>query len=573
MSHCSIHLQPFTILQHMRSYATTLLVALLALTTSAQNNYAIVLDTAGTSNYPRQYGILCSDGSSVLSYFGENSTLLRRMDATGNLIWNKWYPGARILRSEETCTPLAPDDNGGFFVAHAPMGSVSDENWNDFDTLVWRLVITHVASDGTVLWRTDLERTEIEVFLFLDLWQPAGVSLVVHDQNLMYALVEHEAFGGWAHWQLIALDPSDGTVLWVRDVSDNGGISTARQVLKAACLSNGDVIVGCGTDGPLGDMFLARISTNGDLLWMNRYDYTNGAAYTRYSDFIVSPTGKIIALGRVDAVMNGFVLYHINDDGTLDHGEFAEEGSSIGGNKLAFAPGAGLIVSLSNGYTETVLLFGDTLGGSMERHELLSPIVGPNTVVTALNGLVASGQEMLLYGAAHQYDQFGTWSRRPVIARYDAPNFTHCLDSVSVSPRLQLPVGVVVTEPSVNGFSAPPIFPYITIASTPVALVDVPSVATIDLCDMIISTGEPLQHDALLRIWPIPASAGTALRVTGAERCKIELIDPQGRVVRVQAPSATAEVSIGTEALSPGWYAMRCTAADGVVRVAQVVLE
>lgn len=547
-----------------------------AFTTSAQNNYSQVLDTAGTNNYPRQFGILCSDGANVLASLALNGTLLRRTDASGNLVWNKFYPDAFIREWQVPCTPLAADDNGGFYMAHTPVGEFFASNIDDPDTTIGRVVITHVASNGSVLWRTDLERTVIGDFMDPAEMMPALVSIAVHDADRMYVLVEHDVFvSGTNTWQLLAMAPSDGTVQWQREVTNNGSIQSNKRMLKAVCLPNGDVVLGCNEHSAPSDLLVARVNYNGDLLWMNDYRYDNAAAFALYHDLIVTPSGTIVGLGWVDVVMSkGFVLYHLNGNGTLDHGELVEEDLVGVLGQLVFAPGTGFVVALSAGTYPSVIHFGDTMGGAMERHKLFPSVVGANEFTTSLRGLDVMGPQILLTGALRSVDnQFGTATQWPVIMHHDAQTFAHCLDSVSTRPRSQIPSGAVATLPCSGGTSVPPPFSYVPVSSPPTTLVDVPSVATMDLCDVVISTGELLPPDPELHVWPVPASVGTALWLMGAEQCHVTLLDAQCRVVHSYPPAAAHQRWVDTSTLLPGAYLLRCTTRNGTVRTARVLLN
>lgn len=554
----------------MQMRRTTLCLALLTvLTASAQTNYAVVLDTTGANNFPSQRAFFCSDGSTMVGSFGTDGTLLRRTDALGNLMWNKWYADARINAQYRTTTPLLSDNDGGFFIAHTSEGLIFDADWNNQDTVVGRAAITRLASDGSVVWRTDLERFFVAQppIGFVEPWT---VSLAANGQAMIYALIDHDAFGGGVRFlQLVAMDATDGAVLWVRELSGFGLSSSPDELLmKVVCLPGGDAVLALGGTGPSADLLLARVSTTGDLEWMNRYAYGNGAVGGMYTDITVSPTGKIIALGWVAAVAGGGVLYHLHQDGTLDHAELMEVGGFGSVGHLTFVQG-GLVLEFS-----TELLFGDTLGSDMDRHKLHPTVVGGNTLHTPMLGLDAFGPTLLLNGAVHSVDnQFGTWTRRPVLVQAEAQTFSHCADSVSAVPRFQIPLGAIQVTPGTGGYFGPPPGAYAQVATMPAVLVDVPAVATLELCDMVIGMPENWTGMNALNVWPVPAIVGTDLQLNGVEHCSIELFDPHGRRVRFQPASAANEARISTTSLAPGPYLLHCEGVGGSLRSVRVVLH
>jgi hypothetical protein len=240
-----------------------------------------VLDTWGAIQHSNDGGfiILSLNDSSGNTIFNAN---LIKIDANGNILWNKIYGG----NNDDQLTGILPCSDGGFILS----GSTKSFGMGDYDTYVIR---TDTA--GNLLWSKTYGTTGGE---------GGGRIIECSDGNfLIVNSINSFGAGGWDIY-LLKIDTL-GNILWTKSygtASDEVG----GDVIECA---DGGFLIG-GTYGIVTsgnrDVMLMKTDSAGNFLWAKKYGGNNidvGGSLTQTTDggYIIGASTYSFGAGSYDA--------------------------------------------------------------------------------------------------------------------------------------------------------------------------------------------------------------------------------------------------------------------------------
>ena len=204
----------------------------------------------------------------------EYSPWLRRYDADGTLRWTRLGPR---------------DTDAGIFDA------VSVDTTGVYVGWSWRRIgaadaaVRKYAPDGSLLWETRFQTGDSTSVWALDV----GIGTVAVGGTTRGAFEGYEHAGGGDAWAA-GLDPSDGSVSWVRQFG-----STEYDYVESAAVGAGRVYVGGATSGSLprfehrGDLdaFARGFDLDGRRVWMRQY---GGRDLDMLEGIVANATGALV---------------------------------------------------------------------------------------------------------------------------------------------------------------------------------------------------------------------------------------------------------------------------------------
>jgi len=185
---------------------------------------------------------------------------LTRTDASGQIIWENHLS---LNQSRAIATCAAPD--GGFVV-------LVENYWDNLEN---KNALLKLDASGAPQWTTILQNVSIA----------NGLSdlVLLTEGNIMAAGTTRDANFNTRNW-LVKIAP-DGSILWEKIFGANGRV--IKQIIE---LPSGDLAV----SGHLTDLYLAKLTSNGDLIW--EQDYFAPSTQINY-DLLATTDGNIAMLG------------------------------------------------------------------------------------------------------------------------------------------------------------------------------------------------------------------------------------------------------------------------------------
>ncbi len=193
---------------------------------------------------------------------------LTRTDAAGQIVWEN-HLALNNARAIAACA--APD--GGFVV-------LLENYWDNLEN---RNAVIKLDASGALQWTTPIPNVSIA----------NGLSdLIYHSEgNIMVTGTTRDANFNTRNW-LIKIAP-DGSIIWDKIFGTEGRV--IKQIIE---LPSGEVAV----SGHLSDFYLAKLNTDGDLLWER--DFFRPLNQINY-DLLATTDGNIALLGTTPDPNNG----------------------------------------------------------------------------------------------------------------------------------------------------------------------------------------------------------------------------------------------------------------------------
>ncbi|MFN0175850.1 MAG: hypothetical protein ACKVU0_14450 [Saprospiraceae bacterium] len=192
--------------------------------------------------------------------FLKKKLFLLRTNANGQTVWENHF-----YLNEARAIAACPAADGGFIV-------LAENYW---DTIEYRNIVLKLDASGTLQWTRIVHNANIA----------NGLSdiIALSDGNFLAAGTTRDGNFNSLNW-LVKIAP-DGSILWEKTFGVAG-----RVIKHLVELPTGNIVV----SGNLGDLYLAKVTLNGDLLW--EYDYLKAGNQTNY-DLLVTAEGNIALLG------------------------------------------------------------------------------------------------------------------------------------------------------------------------------------------------------------------------------------------------------------------------------------
>ncbi len=252
---------------------------------------------------------------------GGDDVWVLRLDANGNVKWQKTYGGSKW--DEANAVALAP--NGDIIVA-GHTGSFG-ASWYD----VW---VLRLDENGNVKWQKTYGGSD---------WDKANAVAVAKNGDI---IVAGQTGSSYSNIWVLRLD-ENGNVKWQKTYGRSSG-DVANSV---AITPNGDIIVagetyGFGGDGK--DAWILRLDSKGNVKWQKIY---GGRYWDEAYAVAIAPNGDVIiagSTGRSGAGDSDVWVLRLDSEGNVKWQKTYGGGSDDEANAVALAPNGDIIVA---GYT------------------------------------------------------------------------------------------------------------------------------------------------------------------------------------------------------------------------------
>ncbi|WP_456366813.1 protein kinase domain-containing protein [Thermococcus sp.] len=267
--------------------------------------WVLRLDANGNVKWQKTYGgkygdyanavAIASNGDIIVAgytdSFGAGGAWVLRLDANGNVKWQKTYGGSGY--DEATTIAIAP--NGDIIVA----GYTDSFSADDFDFWVLRL-----DENGNVKWQKTYGGSNSD----------EAYAIAVADNGDIIVAGWTKSFGvnaeKWAYIWVLRLD-ENGNVKWQKAYGGSNGWDEANAVAVA---NNGDIImVGYYS----GNVWVLRLDSEGNIKWQK---IPSGTSH--FNSLALTPEGDIIAVG-------GSAVAKIPPDGELPNCDLWKDTNAI----------------------------------------------------------------------------------------------------------------------------------------------------------------------------------------------------------------------------------------------------
>jgi len=245
-----------------------------------------------------------------------------RLDADGNIVWQKAYGGSGA--GDEANAVV--ESNGNIIVA----GHTYSFGAGSSDVLVVKL-----DENGDIVWQRAYGGSGSD-----EAW---GVA--VADNGDIIVVGETESFGSGSYDILVLRLDSDGSVVWQKAYGTTG----ADFAYDVAILGNGDIIV-VGQSG--GKLLVLRLDSNGDIVWQKTYSIADDdLAY----GVAIADNGDIIVAGRTTNYTEGddyILILRLDSDGNVQWGKAYGAGAEIAYDVALLSNGDIAVVGETSSFSE-----------------------------------------------------------------------------------------------------------------------------------------------------------------------------------------------------------------------------
>ncbi|MFA6324974.1 MAG: T9SS type A sorting domain-containing protein [Candidatus Paceibacterota bacterium] len=220
-------------------------------------------------------GFTCSNNGDVISTQGGSDYWILKLDASGNILWQKTYGGVENDRAYS----VEQTTDGGYIVAGISYSSYGDVMGNYGMSDCW---ILKLDASGNILWQKILGGTNIDAAFFIKKATDGGYLVGCSSfSNDVYLLENQGYFDYW----IVKLD-SSGNIEWDRSLGgpDVEEIESIDQTTDGGYIiggfsssTSGEVI---GNHG-LFDYWIVKLDSNIDIEWQKCLGGTeNDMAYS-----------------------------------------------------------------------------------------------------------------------------------------------------------------------------------------------------------------------------------------------------------------------------------------------------
>lgn len=294
---------------------------------NSYDTVVIKLDQAGQSQWKKAFGGLSHDygfdvietydgnfiiAGATLSYgTGGRSAWVFKLDAGGDLLWDRVFTS---LDTDESPTVLETSTGNYVLVGHT----------RGVNPLKWDLFLVGLDQDGSKLFEKTIGTTDENEF--------GHAAVITSNDEIVIAT------GGAGDLVVIKTDVL-GNIVWHREYA----ASSSGIIYGLTELNSGYAFVGESNIAGDYDLFVARLTDEGDIIWGNRYGTVNSAdhGYDIAADsnddlFVVGstkPTGEFDSSVLLKLDANGSILWQKSMGGSMrdvfNSVIYDEQGSTI----------------------------------------------------------------------------------------------------------------------------------------------------------------------------------------------------------------------------------------------------
>lgn len=215
-----------------------------------------------------------------------NNMRITRINDTGSIIWSVTYNSGSELHAKAICAT----SDGGFAITGEADSAVADSSG---------IFILKCNANGSLMWVKKYAGTSLTGY-GTDICETAGGGYLVSAEIYNYSLNTSRV--------VVIRTDSQGTVMWCRI------IDVGSQV-DEPCIAeqqNGDILLSGYAFGTLGNgyVFVAGMTTSGNISWFKSYTPTSGEHYRMFDAFLYPSTGSLNMVGMHDngTLYSGYIL-------------------------------------------------------------------------------------------------------------------------------------------------------------------------------------------------------------------------------------------------------------------------
>jgi hypothetical protein len=326
----------------------------------------VTQDTIVNTEFDNTYPVIAADnsGNVYVSYAtdasvssGTNSgsydIVLLKLDTNGVNQWIIQQP-AMNTGYDDITPSLAVDSNGNSYITYSTDGTVS--GGTNFEVTT-DIVIAKVNTSGSIVWIKQLESMNTN-------GSDTNPYIAVDTSGNVYATYRTPGTvsGGTSNENMnmvVFKMDTDGNLLWIQQTADMNGLDGDAIPSSLAVDASGNVLVGYTVSGSVsggthitayaGDVVLAKLDTNGNLIWIKQDDTINTSFNGAYEGRLAVSAdsngnlyGTYTTTGTVSGGVNdgyfNVVVFKVSDSGSTTWiKEQANITSLFGGNNMVVA--------------------------------------------------------------------------------------------------------------------------------------------------------------------------------------------------------------------------------------------
>ncbi len=249
------------------------------------------------------------------SYGGINRNFrIKRLDENDNLIWSKQYGGS----GDEFLKDMLQTEDGGFIMygeSYSNDGDVGNHYGSLFSKDIW---VLKIDSNGNKTWSTVIGGTSEEHAYSIIIGPNKGYYIIGSTESND---IDCSGYHGLGDAYIARLD-SNGSLLWHRDL---GGSDVDGYFVSGCSNGNGGILIANGSKSMDGDVhhalgnydfWLINVDSSNNILW----DKSFGSIYQEIPKAICKAKDGTIWIGGASVLNGGQVeVSYGNGDGWLIH--------------------------------------------------------------------------------------------------------------------------------------------------------------------------------------------------------------------------------------------------------------
>jgi hypothetical protein len=562
-------------------------IALCVVATVAHGQFQVVHSTPNTTSTPQYVPVILSDGSLVTNHSIEGNHIIRKYDSAGTLVWSRKIEGYNIGSGyDDGSFTTISDGAGGTWsarlvgVEHYDVSSIEPFNW--MDSLVQHFHVWHTNGEGEIVNATSLKKhhqpTDDDVTGYLKALDIAATP----DGGLVLCVVTDADL---ATTDLIKLD-ANAAFLWSRSVGDatfaltldrptfNYALSPRRGSVAAS--PNGTIYYMEGGDfGASDELRLAGLDQNGNLSWMNQYDYGNTPNLVIYEDLAVDTQGNAHVAGTLATSVGTFhILAKVAHQGQMQRVDlyrsplgafYSRLGIDDQGKRYHLVLGQPPLNLGIHG-----ILIADTLGNTARFVRRNDVLVLPESISIHPQRLAVSGGRIAFTGLLnHEHVDLGYTTRYEALASFAPDAIAPCLMEDTAYAHIPVPIDPVMTTTSLTTAASIDVSAFYSAEPVTIDWTSSPLEEVNDLCsfasslmNLNVDVNEPQVGADTRLIVNSLVTPGQPVLLNTAIDGVLEIFDARGgRVDRVRM---NGQRTLDTSAWAAGMYTLVIT--DGITQ-------
>ena len=568
----------------MRSFRRQLLILSIMMYSICCAQFQIVHDVPNTTTNPIIQPVILEDGGILTHQWLNNVHTLRKYDQQGGLLWSTSIPDPSLVSIEPTPSGIVFCNYLGF------TATPNDTMWME-ELHQHSFRITRLDMDGQIEGSDLLRKSYLTSSSNWSWISTIDIALTNDGGSVLLINFDESPMGQIDILKLTA----NNSLEWSRCLGNNDtawpGLPdptyTFNNLIRGRLNANGGEIYYTEGGEYYGSHFrLAKLDSNGDVVWMKTYEYGNTDPYVTVNDLLIDGSGKIHMDGSLQTTVGRFHIFlQASSQGDLERVDIYRTPYYLQNLQFGLDSEGRRVhrVALTTPFTGIPshgLFIADTLGSPGQLLRRDDQIVMPNNVFIPFGGMDVHNDRIALSGLLnHEHVDLAFTTRYEALLSFDTENVFSCFMNDTMLAHIPVPLEIMTTENITNAVSLD-VSAYYSVQPDTITLTSLDPEPLDTLCSFgynllgveigiaegSLGTGIPLVKQTLVvRDRPI------VLNDIGAS--VIEVWNTNGALIMDRNLHGELS-SIPTTGWNPGMYMIRALNELGIpIRIERIMLE